>query len=122
MTHFDVIEFTVETFDGLVGSGEAVGTPAITGDTNEMILVDLNGAIKDLLEGETFASALELTPALSHLPTSASAKAAADVALYNLQAAIENRSLPSLLGCTKGSVSTDVTVPIADLPELSQMI
>ena len=122
VTHFDVIEFTVETFDGLVGSGEAVGTPAITGDTNEMILADLNGAIKDLLDGVPFESALELSPALSHLSASASAKAAADVALYNLQAAIENRSLPHLMGCCQGSVSTDVTVPIAHLPELSQLI
>ncbi len=122
MTHFDVIEFTVETFDGHVGSGEAVETPTITGDTNEIILTDLNGAIKDLLDGVPFESALELAPALSHLPASASAKAAADVALYNLQAAIENRSLPYLMGCCQGSVSTDVTVPIAHLPELSQLI
>ena len=122
VTHFDVIEFTVETFDGLIGSGEAVETPKITGDTNEMILTDLSGGIKDLLGGVTFESALELAPALSHLPAAASAKAAADVALYNLQAAIENRSLPSLLGSSKGSVSTDVTVPIAHLPEISQLV
>ncbi len=122
VTHFDVIEFTVETLDGHVGSGEAVETPTITGDTNKIILTDLDGAIKDLLDGVPFESALELAPALSHVPASASAKAAADVALYNLQAAIENRSLLYLMGCCPGSVSTDVTVPIAHLPELSQLI
>lgn len=62
--------------DGLFGSGAAVGTPAVTGDTNEIILTDLDGVIRDLLKGETFAPALKLATALPHLPVSASAKAA----------------------------------------------
>ncbi|MBI3429949.1 MAG: hypothetical protein HY050_07855 [Actinobacteria bacterium] len=122
VTHFDLIEFVIETADGLVAKGEAVETPAITGDTKERILRDLNGAIKDLLEGSSFASTLELTTALSQLPAVASAKAAADIALYNLQAAMEDRSLRSLLGCNEVSLSTDVTVPVADLAEIPQLI
>ena len=122
VTHFDVIEFIIETDDGVVAKGEAVETPAITGDTRKMILADLNGAIKDLLEGSSFASALELSTGISQLSAVASAKAAADIALYNLQAVIENRSLPSLLGCSELSVSTDVTVPVANLAEIPQLI
>ena len=122
VTHFDLIEFIIETGDGLVARGEAVETPAITGDTKEMILTDLNGPIKDLLEGSSFTSALELTTAISNVASVASAKAAAGIALYNLQAAIENCSLSSLLGCNEVSVSTDVTVPIAELAEIPQLI
>ena len=122
VTHFDLIEFLIETDDGLVARGETVETPAITGDTKEMILTDLNGPIKDFLEGSSFTSALELTTGIYKLASVASAKAAADIALYNLQAAIENCSLPSLLGCSEASVSTDVTVPVAELAEIPQLI
>lgn len=122
VSHFDVVEFTVETDEGLIGCGEAVETPAITGDTMEMILADLNGPIATLLKGSSFSSALELTVGIANLSVSASAKAAADIALYNLASSIEDRTLPSLLECEESSVKTDVTVPISELGALSTLI
>ncbi|MDP1712807.1 MAG: dipeptide epimerase [Candidatus Nanopelagicaceae bacterium] len=122
VTNFEVIEFEIETDDGFIACGEAVETPAITGDTLEMILADLNGPIKELLTGSTFSSALELTEGISKLSVVSSAKAAADVALFNLSAALENMSLPEFLGCQAQSVATDVTIPVAELIDLPAII
>lgn len=122
VTYFEVIEIELETKDGIVAYGEAVETPAITGDTLEMILADLSGPIKEFLDGSTFSSPLELAAGIAKLSVVSSAKAAADIALFNLQSAMENQSLSSLLGCRVASVSTDVTIPISELVDLPSII
>ncbi|MDP1720635.1 MAG: enolase C-terminal domain-like protein [Candidatus Nanopelagicaceae bacterium] len=122
VSNFEVVELTVETNEGFIAYGEAVATPAITGDTLEMILTDLNGPIKDLLIGSAFYSALELTTNIAELAVVSSAKAAADIALFNLASAMKNQTLPSLLGCRVSSVATDVTIPISALDDLPTII
>jgi L-alanine-DL-glutamate epimerase-like enolase superfamily enzyme len=122
VSDFKVVEFEIETGDGFIAIGEAVETPAITGDTLERILADLNGPVKELLIGSTFSSPLELADDIAKLSVVSSAKAAADVALFNLSAQIRNLSLPELLGCQARSVATDVTVPICELAELPAII
>ncbi|HUW88602.1 MAG TPA: enolase C-terminal domain-like protein [Candidatus Paceibacterota bacterium] len=122
VTNFEVIEFKIETDDGFIAYGEAVETPAITGDTLEMILVDLNGPIKEFLSGSTFSSARELCAGIAELSVVSSTKAAADVALFNLSAVMENLSLPAFLGCRAQSIATDVTIPISELADLSAII
>lgn len=118
VSNFEVVEFEIETNDGYIAIGEAVETPAITGDTLERVLADLSGPVKELLIGPTFSSALELTESISKLSVVSSAKAAADAALFNLRAVMENMPLPSLLGCHLQSVATDVTIPISQLSDL----
>lgn len=118
VSKFEVVEFEIETNDGFIAIGEAVETPAITGDILEMILADLSGPVKELLIGSTFSSALELSAGIAELSVVSSAKAAADVALFNLRAVMDNVSLPSLLGCRVHSVATDVTIPISQLSDL----
>ena len=122
VSSFEVVELMIETNDGFIAYGEAVETPAITGDTLKMILTDLNGPIKELLIGSTFSSAIELTSNVAKLSVVSSAKAAADVALFNLASAMKDQTLPSLLGCQVSSVSTDVTVPISELVDLPSII
>lgn len=122
VTNFEVVEFKIETKDGFIAYGEAVETPAITGDTLEMILSDLNGPIKEFLTVSTFSSALELADGIAKLPVVSSAKAAADVALFNLSSAMENLSLPAFLGCQAQSVTTDVTIPLSELVDLPAII
>ncbi|MFA5917946.1 MAG: dipeptide epimerase [Candidatus Nanopelagicaceae bacterium] len=122
VTNFEVIEFKIETDDGFIAYGEAVETPAITGDTLEMILADLSGPIKEFLSGSTFSSALELSAGIAELSVVSSAKAAADLALFNLSAAMENLSLTAFLGCRAQSVATDVTIPISELADLPAII
>lgn len=122
VAEFEVIEFEIETADGFTGFGEAVETPAITGDTLEMILADLNGPINELLTGSTFLSPLQLTESIAKLSVVSSAKAAADVALFNLASAMEELSLPAFLGCQAQSVATDVTIPVSELVDLPAII
>lgn len=122
VTNFEVIELRIETDDGFIAYGEAVATPAITGDTLEMIMTDLNGPVKDFLTGSAFSSALELTTNIAELSVVSSAKAAADIALFNLASAMKNQTLPSLLGCQVKSVATDVTIPICEIADLPAII
>lgn len=122
VSHLNVIEFRIESDDGQHAVGETVETPAITGDTQEMILNGLLGSIQKALEGVSFTSPLELTERIANTSAVASAKAAADMALYFLESARGNRSLVELLGSKRSSVTSDVTVPIADLAEIEQLV
>lgn len=122
VSHFDVIEFHIETDDGLRAMGEAVETPAITGDTQEMILKGLLGQISAALEGISYSSPLELVDRIANTSVVSSAKAAADMALYVLEAARQNKTLAALLEGTRLSVATDVTIPVADLGEIEHLV
>ncbi len=122
VTKFDVIEFHIETDDGMWAMGEAVETPAITGDTQEMIQDGLLGPIRKVLEGIPFSSPLELVEQIAKTPAVSSAKAAADMALYFLEAAIQRKTLDELLECTRSSVATDVTIPVADRGEIEHLV
>lgn len=122
VSYFDVIEFHIETDDGLQAIGEAVETPAITGDTQEMILNGLLGPIKEALEGISFSSPLELVERIAHAPAVSSAKSAADMALYYLESASENKTLAEVLGSTRSTIASDVTIPITDLANIEQIV
>lgn len=122
VSHFDVIEFHIETDDGLQAIGEAVETPAITGDTQEMILDGLLGPIKSALEGVSFFSPLELAEQIAKTSAVSSAKAAADMALYYLASASENRTIAEVLGSTRSSIASDVTIPVTDLANIEHLV
>lgn len=122
VSEFEVIEFEIETNDGFIACGEAVETPAITGDKLANILADLNGPINGLLEGASFTTPLELTERIASSRAVSSAKAAADIAIYNLAAAMTNSTLATFLGSQVKSVGTDVTIPISELADLPDLI
>lgn len=122
VSDFDVIEFHIETSDGLQATGEAVETPAITGHTQEMIVSGLLGPIKESLLGISFTSPLELAENVANTQAVSSAKAAADMALYFLAAANENRTIAEVLGSTRPGIATDVTVPIAELVNIEHLM
>ena len=122
VSHFDVIEFHIETDDGLRAIGEVVETPAITGDTQEMILSGLLGLISGALEGISYSSPLELVDRIADTSVVSSAKAVADMALYFLEAEMENKTLSELLDSTRTSVGSDVTIPVADSSEIEHLV
>lgn len=122
VTNFDVIEFHIGTDDGLRAIGEAVETPAITGDTRKMIEDGLLGPIREVLEGIPFSSPLELVGQVAKTSAVSSAKAAADMALYLLEVAKQRSTLDKLLGCTRSSVATDVTIPVADRGDIERLL
>ena len=122
VSHFDVIEFHIETDEGLRAIGGAVETPAITGDTQEKILNGLLGQISEAIEGIAFSSPLELADKIAETSVVSSAKAAADMSLYFLEAEMQGKSLSELLGSTRTSVATDVTIPVADITEIERLV
>ncbi len=122
VSYFNVIEFHVETDDGLQAIGEAVETPAITGDTQEMILKGLLGSIKGALEGVSFSSPLELVERIANTSAASSAKSAADMALYYLESVIENKTFAEVLGSTRPTIASDVTIPVTDLANIEQIV
>lgn len=122
VSHFEVIEFLIESNDGLKSRGEAVETPAITGDTREMILTGLLGEISGALEGISYSSPLELVDRIADTSAVSSAKAAADMALYFLEAEMQGKTLSEFLGGTRNSVQSDVTIPVADIGEIEYLV
>lgn len=100
---YPIIQVRIELIDGRIGIGECVATPQISGDSYESILRQLHSSAVQGLK--------ELNPEIiSRLDILPSAKAALDMALWNLE---------SHVSC---SVITDVTVPIADLNDLRAIV
>lgn len=119
---FNVLEFHIETDGGYVAVGETVETPAITGHTQEMIMAAFHGPLKDAIEGISFASPLELVDRIAQTSTVSSAKAAADMALYYLESAIQGASLDELLESSTSSVRSDVTIPVTPPQQIENLV
>ncbi len=103
---------TLETDTGICGYGACAPTPVITGDTVGSILYALNEIICPTLVGkELDEGLLELTQnVLFH---NSSAKAAADIALYDLLAKQSSKPLYEYLGASgTQKLITDATVSL----------
>jgi len=90
-----------------------VATPAITGDTLVAILEDLRGPITDFLLHQTYSTYAEIAPYLSEISATASARAAADMALYDLEFPFASLNF---------RVATDVTLPLADVTAIPALV
>ncbi|MCD7035068.1 dipeptide epimerase [Metabacillus sp. GX 13764] len=101
---------------GLKGYGSASPTPAITGETAEGIAAALNGPIKQALIGKDLRDFHEAAGSLkSSCIGNTSAKAAADIALYDGAARKWNIPLHTLLGGRKPLIPS-MTIS-ADTPD-----
>lgn len=103
ISSYPVIQVQIELLNGRTGIGECVATPQISGDDHERILQQLRSpAVQSLREiNSEIISGLDVFP---------SAQAALDIALWNLELQ------PSC------SVATDVTLPIAKLEDLREIV
>lgn len=103
------------TDNGIVGYGEASPTPVITGDTEgsikDAILNFIFPAIKgmDIEEIENIMQKINKS-----MIKNTSAKAAVDMAVYDLFSKIHNMPLYVLLGGARGEVETDITVSVKE--------
>jgi L-alanine-DL-glutamate epimerase-like enolase superfamily enzyme len=110
----------VETDDGIVGLGEAPPTAAITGDTIESITAAVLKYIAPAIVGRRIDDFQELMEAVQRaLVDNTSAKAAVDMALYDIRARSLNLPLYRLLGGSKTVLESDVTI---SLNETSRMV
>jgi o-succinylbenzoate synthase len=105
----------IETDTGHVGYGEAPPTVAITGDSLESILEALRGSIGPALLGcdimDLEGNCLCVQNAM---PKNTSAKAAAEIALYDLFAQEAGKPLYQVLGGGIPLLDTDLTISVND--------
>lgn len=103
----------IETDSGLTGFGEAAPTAVITGET----LGSIRTAIHDYIAPAICGMELEDLDGIMRrlhqcMQKNTSAKAAVDIALYDLYAKDLNRPLYRILGGNKKSIETDLTISL----------
>lgn len=111
----------IHTDSGLVGYGEAPPTGAITGDTTGAIV----GALRDHIIPNLIGQPLdEFEPLMKRLQKSVvhntSAKAAADIALYDLYGQMLGAPVYKLLGASRKQITTDITISVNPPEEMAR--
>ena len=122
-TVYSVEDIIVEihTDTGNIGYGEAPPTGVITGDTKGAII----GALKDHIIKSIIGMDLDnFEDILKKLDKSVlhnnSAKAAVDIALYDLYGQLYNSPVYKLLGGHRKEILTDITISVNDPEEMSR--
>ena len=117
---YPVITYTVSDQSGFSGTGEAVATPAIVGDSLEEIESDLTQNVTPALQG--MRSLNDAISILSQLKAAPSSKAAADIALHAYFAAKDGKLLASSFSVGTKRIRTDVTVPVTESHLLENIV
>ena len=106
------------TDSGVHGFGAAAATPALTGESSESIIAAVR-LIAAKLIGKEIANFEELLRLIQNsLPHNTSAKAALDIALYDLIAKSVNLPLYKFLGGGSPELNILTTVSLKDLPAM----
>ncbi|MCI2047237.1 MAG: dipeptide epimerase [Faecalibacterium sp.] len=116
----DVI-VAVETDTGAVGYGEAPPTGVITGDTTGAIVGAVQEHIAKTLVGREVDDLenllLDLNRCIVH---NTSAKAAVDMALYDLYGQLYHIPVYKLLGGSRSQIETDITISVNSPEEMAR--
>ncbi|MBU5676245.1 dipeptide epimerase [Alkaliphilus sp. MSJ-5] len=114
-----VVKIITDT--GHVGYGEAPPTGVITGDTTGAIKGAIEDHIKKHIVGLDIANLEEIMIRLEKsLVKNSSAKAAVDIALYDLFGQLHNAPLYKLLGGYRKEIITDITISVNDPEEMAK--
>lgn len=111
----------IHTDTGNIGFGEAPPTGVITGDTKGSII----GAIKEHIRKSIIGMYIEDFEALmlnlnKSIVKNTSAKAAVDIALYDLFGQLYNAPVYKLLGGYKKEIITDITISVNSPEEMAK--
>ncbi|WP_338778510.1 dipeptide epimerase [Metabacillus sp. FJAT-52054] len=116
VTEIESIDVSIILDNGIIGRGSASPTMVITGESAESIMAAVCGPIKDALTG---INIMDFQDALGRIQAAcignSSAKAAADIALFDARSKQLNVPLWGLLGGRK-SITTCMTISV-DHPE-----
>lgn len=112
-----IVEIYTDT--GNIGFGEAPPTGVITGDTTGAII----GAIEDHIKKSILGMEIENFEAImqklnSCIVKNTSAKAAVDIALYDLYGQLYKAPLYKLLGGFRKEITTDITISVNEPDEM----
>ena len=110
----NAIEVKVRLSSGLVGVGSATPNEVVTGDSMESIIHTISTKINPSIVGSTIDNWENLlrsvrTSVFGQTP----AKAAVEMALYDLRSQLFNTSLTTMLGGAKTFITTDFTVGLS---------
>lgn len=119
VTNVEDIIVKIETEEGMVGFGEAPPTAVITGDTKGSISTAIMDFIRPNLIGMPIDSLEEIFQKLDNcIIKNTSAKAAVDMAIYDLYAKSLNRPLYRVLGAYRNTIETDITISVNSTKEM----
>ncbi len=114
-----VVRITTDT--GHVGYGEAAPTGVITGDTTGSIKTAIMDYIKPNIVGLNIDNLEEIMNRIDKsLVKNSSAKAAVDIAIYDLYGQHLNKPLYKLLGGYRDEITTDLTISVNSPEEMAQ--
>ncbi|MBJ7515394.1 MAG: dipeptide epimerase [Stenotrophomonas sp.] len=103
----------IRTDTGHTGYGEAAATAVITGDTHGSIIEAIRHFIKPRLIGQDVANLNRLCGLVqSSMERNSSAKAAVEIALYDLWAQLHDAPLYQMLGGGDPVITTDITISV----------
>jgi o-succinylbenzoate synthase len=110
----------VHTDTGNIGYGEAPPTGVITGDTTGAIIGAVNDHIRKSLIGKSIEEFEDLMLILNDcIIKNTSAKAAVDIALWDLYGQLYNAPVYKLLGGRRKSIVTDITISVNEPEEMA---
>jgi len=109
----------IETDVGEIGYGSAPATPVITGDTHGSVIAAINTVIKPKILGCDIANLNEITQLIQNaLVNNYSAKAAVEIAVYDLWGKYHNAPLYKLLGGGNNQLKTDITISVDGIDKM----
>jgi len=108
----------IECDDGSVGYGEGAPTPVISGETMGSMIATIEYIKPHLLgkEIEDFETILKLVYSL--ILKNTTAKSALEIALYDLKAKASKLPLYRMLGGTKTTFNTDITISMGEIDKM----
>lgn len=110
---------TVHTDTGNTGYGEAPATAVITGDTHGSIIAAIRQYIQPRLIGQDVADLNHLVHLIqTALERNSSAKAAVEIAIYDLWAQLYNAPLYQMLGGGEPVITTDITISVDHIDKM----
>lgn len=116
ITSCETVYVKIATDEGLVGYGEGAGITFVTGETNDTVINTIK-LLEPVILGQSPYSIEHIHRKMDEMIVrNSSAKAAIDLALYDLMAKGANQPLYRYLGGVSSTVEIDMTIGI-DTPE-----
>ena len=111
----------IHTDTGAIGYGEAPPTGAITGDTTGAIIGALKDHIIKTIVGRDVEDFENLMQAVQKcIVKNNSAKAAVDMALWDLYGQLHKIPVYKMLGASRNKIITDITISVNDPDEMAR--
>lgn len=109
----------VETDNGILGYGSAPSTPVITGDTHGSVYFAINNIIGPQIIGMDIDDLNAICHKIQHaMVANSSAKAALEIAIYDLWGKLYKTPLYKMLGGGKTQLRTDITISVDHIDKM----